>query len=44
MQNKRIWYYVLWYYGITSKTFGTDTQNVIRVDFQSSGYFGLPGN
>ena len=30
------------YYGITSTTFGTGTQNVRRVDFPSLGYFSLP--
>ena len=39
MQNKK----VKMYYGITSTTFGTGTQNVRRVDFPSSAHFSLPG-
>ena len=39
MQNKK----VKMYYGITSTTFGTGTQNVRRVDFPSSAYFSLRG-
>ena len=31
------------YYDITSKAFGTGTQNVRCVDFLSSAYFSLPG-
>ena len=31
------------YYGITSTTFGTETQNERRVDFPSLAYFILPG-
>ena len=32
------------YYGITSKTFGTGTQNIRRINFPSLACFSLPGN
>ena len=31
------------YFGIASTAFGTETQNVRRVDFPSSAYFSHPG-